>query len=307
MVNITHKNSSLRKAIASAVVRTGSRETMEAIAQGTVPKGNVLESARVAALFGVKRTSDMIPDCHPLPVEYTEVRFEQKEMELLIEVEVWTIYRTGVEVEAMHGASVAALTVYDMLKPIDKKVSIHQIKLVSKSGGKSQAGENGEGLKAAVIVCSDSLSNGIGEDKSGALAAEILRGHELETFGPIFVADEEEQIIDKVKELAETADLIVLSGGTGLSPRDRTPEALGRILDRRVPGMEEAIRAYGQERFPKAMFSRSVVGQYGSSLILALPGSSGGVRDGLTAIMPHTLHFFKVRDESFRHGKELKD
>jgi molybdenum cofactor biosynthesis protein MoaC len=303
MVNITHKNTSLRKAVASAIVRVGSEETIKAVESGRVPKGNVLESARVAALFGVKKTAELIPDCHPLPVEYTEVRFYISGVEMRIEVEVWTIYRTGVEVEAMHGASIAALTIYDMLKPIDKSVSIHEIKLLRKSGGKSQISYDAGGLSAAVIVCSDSLSRGDGEDKSGALASELLQKFGLEVKPVEVVPDDEGIIRDKVQELAGQADLIVLTGGTGLSPRDRSPEALEGIIDRRIPGMEEAIRSYGQERFPKAMFSRSLVGQMGGQLLIALPGSSGGVLDGLTAVMPHALHFFKVQDESYRHGK----
>ncbi|MFC3414318.1 cyclic pyranopterin monophosphate synthase MoaC [Algoriphagus hitonicola] len=135
MVDITHKNSTLRKAIAQAIVQVSLPETIQAIKNRTVPKGDVLECARVAGLFAAKRTADMIPDCHPLPVEFTSVSYEVGEMEVKILVEIHTIYKTGVEVEAMHAASVVALTMYDMLKPIDKGVMIEQIKLVEKKGG----------------------------------------------------------------------------------------------------------------------------------------------------------------------------
>ncbi len=137
MVNITHKSNTLRKAIAEATVLVSKQETIAAIEQGTVPKGDVFSFAKVAALFGVKKTSELIPDCHPLPVEYTDVRFLMNELKIVIEVEVHTIYKTGVEVEAMHGASIAALTLYDMLKPIDKQVEIQHIRLKSKTGGKT--------------------------------------------------------------------------------------------------------------------------------------------------------------------------
>ena len=108
MIDITKKSNTLRKAIASATVHLSMAATMKALLDGTVPKGNVLESARIAALFAVKRTSDMIPDCHPIPIECTVVRFETDALSIRIEVEVQTIYKTGVEVEAMHAASVAA-------------------------------------------------------------------------------------------------------------------------------------------------------------------------------------------------------
>ncbi|MBD0279537.1 MAG: cyclic pyranopterin monophosphate synthase MoaC, partial [Flavisolibacter sp.] len=137
MVNITQKISTLRKAIASAVVTVSKQETIEAIQAGQVPKGNIFEISRAAGLLAVKKTSDVIPDCHPLPVEYTAIRHTIDGLSIHIEVEVHAIYRTGVEVEAMHGASITALTIYDMLKPIDIAVEISTIKLVSKSGGQS--------------------------------------------------------------------------------------------------------------------------------------------------------------------------
>lgn len=91
-----------------------------------------MEASRIAGLFGIKRTSDMIPDCHPLPIEFAAVKHTIEGLDIIIETEVHTIYRTGVEVEAMHGASVVALTIYDMLKPIDKEIEIKSIKLLKK-------------------------------------------------------------------------------------------------------------------------------------------------------------------------------
>ncbi len=137
MIDITHKEKTHRTAIAQAVVTVSSEATIQSIKNKTVPKGDVVEASRIAGLFAVKKTSEMIPDCHPLPIEFTEVRHQIKELAIFIEVEVSTIYRTGVEVEAMHGASVVALTLYDMLKPIDKEISIEKIRLLEKRGGKS--------------------------------------------------------------------------------------------------------------------------------------------------------------------------
>jgi molybdenum cofactor biosynthesis protein MoaC len=136
MVDILHKASSLRRAIAEATVHVSSPETIERIRQRSIPKGDVLEFARAAGLLAVKKTADVIPDCHPLPIEYTQIRYTLGEQEIRVEVEVATIYKTGVEVEAMHGASVVALTLYDMLKPIDTGIQIQHIQLLQKSGGK---------------------------------------------------------------------------------------------------------------------------------------------------------------------------
>src|SRR6478672_12642399 len=137
MVNITHKYNTLRKAIATATLTVSDIKTIEAIQQRKVPKGDVFEFSRAAGLLAVKKTSDVIPDCHPLPVEYTAITHTIEDLNIIITVEVHTIYKTGVEVEAMHGASVTALTIYDMLKPIDKNIEISTIRLLQKKGGKS--------------------------------------------------------------------------------------------------------------------------------------------------------------------------
>ncbi|MCC7050673.1 MAG: bifunctional molybdenum cofactor biosynthesis protein MoaC/MoaB, partial [Bacteroidia bacterium] len=120
MVNITHKSNTLRKATAQAILKVSNENTIRAILEKKVPKGDVFEMAKTAGLFAAKRTSDMIPDCHPLPIEFTAIRFKPEGLTVCIEAEIHTIYKTGVEVEAMHAASVVALTMYDMLKPIDK-------------------------------------------------------------------------------------------------------------------------------------------------------------------------------------------
>ena len=159
MVNITHKSNTLRKAIATATVTVSKQETIEAIKNKAVPKGDVFEFSRAAGLLAIKKTSDVIPDCHPLPVEFASIKQEIDGLNIIITVEVHTIYKTGVEVEAMHGAAITALTMYDMLKPLDKAVEISAIRLESKKGGKTDfRDQQATGLRSVVIVCSDSVS-----------------------------------------------------------------------------------------------------------------------------------------------------
>ena len=304
MVPITHKSTTLRKAIAQAIVRVSKPETVLAIRNRTVPKGEVLECARVAGLFAAKRTADMIPDCHPLPIEYTAVRYELGELEIQIQVEIHTIYKTGVEVEAMHAASVVALTMYDMLKPIDKGVSIEQIKLLEKKGGKSDRNAAlGQARRASILVCSDTLAAGQGQDRSGEVIREKLVQLGITVAEKRIVADEVMAIQEAAKHfVAQGVDLLLVTGGTGLSPRDVTPEALEPLLDRRIPGVEEAIRAYGQQRLATAMLSRSLAGQIGKTLVLALPGSPAGAAEGMDAVFPALLHAFSVL-EGARHSE----
>jgi molybdenum cofactor synthesis domain-containing protein len=221
-------------------------------------------------------------------------------------VEVHTIYKTGVEVEAMHAASVVALTMYDMLKPIDKGISIEQIKLIEKKGGKTDFRKvlEQQEINAAVIVCSDSIARGEKEDRSGKVIMEKLQSFEVGISDYTVIPDELHIIQEKVKSYCNQGiKLVILTGGTGLSPRDVTTEAVKPLLDRPVPGIEEAIRNYGQQRTPYSMLSRSVAGLIGESLVLALPGSTNGARESMEAIFPAVLHIFRVL-ASVRHDEK---
>jgi cyclic pyranopterin phosphate synthase len=141
MVDITHKEPTLRTAVAQAIIEVSTENTISAIREDRVPKGNVFAMSKAAGLLGVKKTPDLLPDCHPLPIEYTDIQYEISGLQIRILITVKTIYKTGVEVEAMHGASVVALNMYDMLKPIDKGIEIKNIRLLKKTGGKSDIGK----------------------------------------------------------------------------------------------------------------------------------------------------------------------
>ncbi|MDH5827014.1 bifunctional molybdenum cofactor biosynthesis protein MoaC/MoaB [Sphingobacterium faecium] len=298
MVDITFKSYTLRKAIASATIQVSDPNTITMIEGRQVPKGDIFEFARASALLGIKKTSDLIPDCHPLPVEYAAVRYTIAELSIHIEVEVHTIYKTGVEVEAMHGASLAALVIYDMLKPIDKGVEIQHIRLLDKKGGKSSHPEpTADHLKAAVIVCSDSVSNGTKKDRSGKLLVDLLQEQGLQDIKYYVVPDEIVSIqLQLEKCQLNGIDLLVFTGGTGLSDRDVTPEAVTPFITKHIPGIMETARQYGQDRIKTAMLSRGVSGFVGEMLVLTLPGSPNAVKDGIAALFPQILHVFQVKN-----------
>jgi len=302
MVNITHKSNSLRKAVAEAILTVSKKETIDAIVEKRVPKGDVFEFSRAAGLLAIKKTSDVIPDCHPLPVEFATIKHEVDELRILITVEVHTIYKTGVEVEAMHGASITALTMYDMLKPLDKSIEISGIKLLSKSGGKSdQKWPENRAITAAVIVCSDTVSANKQEDKTGKMIVEFLTAQRILVNAVDIIPDDFDAIQAKAKEYSNgNINLILFAGGTGVSPRDRTPEAIRPMLTLEIPGIMETARQYGQQRTPYAMLSRGVAGFIDQSLVLTLPGSVNGALETMQALFPFILHLFAVA-EGKRH------
>jgi molybdenum cofactor biosynthesis protein MoaC len=260
-----------------------------------LPKKDVLIVARVAATAAVKKTAELIPYCHPIPIDSVEVEFQVGEDTVDILASVEAIWKTGVEMEALTAASTAALTVYDMLKPVDKDIVIETIRLEKKKGGKTSFKYAiPPGFKAAVVVTSDGTAAGKREDRSGRIIKDRLNALGIEPRYEI-LPDDRGKIVSLLRELvAEETHLVLTTGGTGLGPRDVTVEATGDVIEREIPGIAEAARSYGQSRTPYAMLSRSLAGVTGKTVIVNLPGSSKGAEESLNAILPGLFHVYPM-------------
>ena len=296
MKDVSDKINTLRVASACASI-TAAPETIKLVKEGMVPKGNVIETAKTAGILAAKKTSELVPFCHPVPLDYVGLEFELKTEEIIIISSVKAIWKTGVEMEALTSVTIAALTAYDMLKPLDNNLEIKSVKLLEKKGGKSDFKEEFKvPLKAAILVISDSTYEGKRKDKSGQIILEKLKLQPVEIVKYEILPDDLEKIKTRLLELCDKdkVDIVLTTGGTGLGPKDLTVEATQSALEREVPGLVETARMYGQNRTPYSMLSRGIAGTRGKSLIINLPGSSNGAKESMDCLFPAVLHAFKM-------------
>jgi cyclic pyranopterin monophosphate synthase len=304
MVDVSGKDVTARTARASGRVRVAPRVVQLLRGEG-VPKGDALATARIAGIAGAKRTPGLIPLCHPLALSGVTVDLTVADDAVEISATVRTTDRTGVEMEALTAVSVAALTVFDMVKAVDESARITDVRVEEKTGGKSGdwrretsaapaavgAGqERPARYRALAVTASNRAAAGVYADKGGPLLVEGLRAMGFAADGPRVVPDGEPVAKALREAVAAEYDVVLTTGGTGVSPTDRTPEVTRALLDHEVPGIPEAIRDAGRAKVPTAALSRGVAGVAGRTLIVNLPGSSGGVRDGLAVLDRLLVH-----------------
>ena len=274
MRDVSSKPNTLRSAKASAILHCSSL-TVLAIRSGNVPKADPLGVAKVAGIQAAKNTSLLIPYCHQVPLDFVGVEIELDENSIHVQTEVKAVWKTGVEMEALAAASATVLTLYDMLKILDETMEIGSVKLLEKKGGKSEfKAKEVNLLRAAIIVLSDKASRGEREDLSGKAITRRLASFGVSVLEFRILPDEQAQLRSELLRLCDEVhvDLVITTGGTGLSRRDVTPEATGAILDRTLPGVSERLRSHGQERNRFAMLSRGTAGVRGKTIIVNLPG-----------------------------------
>ncbi|MFL0579026.1 bifunctional molybdenum cofactor biosynthesis protein MoaC/MoaB [Dietzia sp. 179-F 9C3 NHS] len=315
MVDVGDKAVTTRTATAEGVFRTRP-EVVTMVTGDVLGKADALATARLAGIGAAKKTSELIPLCHQIPLDSVKVHFDLDEEsgEILVGATARTTGRTGVEMEALTAVSVAGLTLHDMVKAVDPLARMDGVRLLEKTGGKRghwtrEAGSEDlavdrahdpVGRTGVVVVSSTAAARGEREDTTGpAIEAWLLeRG-----FGPVEVhvvadADITGAVTEHVRR-APTA--LITTGGTGVAPDDRTPEATAPHLTVELPGVAEAMRAKGLRSTPTAAMSRGLAGFAGRTLVVNLPGSTGGVRDGLAVLDDLLDHLLDVHARGGGH------
>ena len=293
MVDVTEKVSTSRMAKAEGKIFMKS-ETISAICDEQIPKGSVLTTAKIAGIQAAKKTFETIPMCHQLNLSFVDIQFTIDSDGIQIDSIAKTKEATGLEMEALSAVSATALTIYDMCKSLDETMSIGEIKLIKKTGGKS---DHVMAYKpnVGIITLSDSVMSGDSKDQSGPILFEgfLNAGCSVE---------HQKTLPDGSKELVEIIDswvndgveLIITSGGTGLGPRDLTIETLDQKFDYKIPGIEQSLHAYGRSKVKTAMLSRLTAGVINGAIVICLPGSPNAVQDALKVLIPTVFHAFHM-------------
>ncbi len=320
MIDVGRKRPTRRRAVASGSIKM-SANAFEHIKNSTLPKGDVLALAEAAGMMGAKKTPELIPMCHTLPMDQVTIHCSLNEADKSVSVycQAAAFAKTGVEMEALAGVNIALLTIWDLTKGVEPNLEIGGIKLLVKTGGKSGVWTNPEGIpdwlaeqlpsaqvlsgmKACILVMSDRASSGDYEDKSGELLMDLL-GEAGATLGQKrIIPDDAKTIAQNLRDICanEKPDLLIASGGTGPGPRDVTPEVLSEVCERMLDGLGDYMRAESLHFTDTAWLSRMNAGMCGSTLVVTFPGSPNAVKECWSIIAPFVGNALaKIKKQGF--------
>lgn len=292
MIDVSNKITTLRSAKAEGYIKL-KKEIIQKVLNNEIEKGDVFEVSRVAGIQAAKKTSELLIFCHNLPLEWVDLDFNVEEDQIRVTSEAVAISRTGVEMEALTATGTALLNIYDMLKPYDKEMEIRSIRLLEKKGGKSDYEDKFDHpVKAALIRISDGVADGSRDDNSTSAVEKILSHHSVDVVHRDVIRSEENLIREMLTKLADGNEyhFIFTIGATGLGDGNLVSEITENLVDYEIPGIAEAMRGFGRERTPYAIYSRITAGVRGETIIINLPGSSRGATESVHALFPGLKH-----------------
>lgn len=299
MIDVGRKRATRRRAVAVGRISMGAA-AFEHLKNGTLPKGDVLALAEAAGIMGAKKTPDMIPMCHTLPLDQVTIHcaLDDRNNSVSVYCQAAAFAKTGVEMEALAGVNNALLTIWDLTKGVDPNLEIGNVELLVKTGGKSGIWTNPKGIppwlaaqlpddkslkgkRVAFLVMSDRASRGDYEDKSSPVLKELLERAGAEIVDQTLIPDDAETIEQSLCAVckAHSPDLLIASGGTGPGPRDVTPDVLEKMSDRMLDGLGDVLRAESLNFTDTAWLSRMTAGMVGATLVIAFPGSPKAVKE----------------------------
>lgn len=312
MIDVGKKRPTRRRAVASGTLYAG--ETgFAAIRDKTLPKGDVLALAEAAGIMGAKKTPDLIPMCHTLPLDQVGIHFalDEKTYSVTVYCQAVAHAKTGVEMEALAGVNAALLTIWDLTKGVEAALRLGDVRLLVKEGGKSGLWIHPDGIpdwlaaqlpseqflkdiSAAVLVMSDRAAQGVYDDQSGKFLVERLESAGAKISDYAVIPDDAETIATKIKAVTQSQKpkLLLASGGTGPGQRDVTPHVLNELYDCELDGLGEYLRRESAHHTDTAWLSRMGGGMIGDTLVIALPGSLKAVSECwemLAPILPQAL------------------
>ena len=315
MIDVGGKAPTHRVAIAEGRILVG-EQAFALIEQRSLPKGDALVLAEIAGIQGAKMASQLMPLCHPMGLDQVQIltALEPEAHAVRVSCIASTHAKTGVEMEALAGANAALLTIWDLTKMVEPNLTIDGVRLLAKSGGKSGLWLNPAGvpewvrehvapapkqtlagIAVAVITLSDRAAAGVYEDKATPVAKALLESLGARVTDTCVIPDEPDTLKQTIEALRAQGQvrLIITSGGTGIAPRDRTPETIAAMADRVIPGIGEQLRLYGAQFTPFSWSSRSIGATIGNLLIITLPGNPKAVREGIECLhrqIPHLIN-----------------
>src|SRR3970040_982505 len=293
--DISNRVETLRRAVSQAVLRINPEIITQIKNESS--ETALIESAKIAAILAAKKTWKLIPSSHFSQLENVKVELSLRNEVIEIVVELQGVCKSDLEIESLTAVSIAALTVYDMLRSSEDSVMIESIRLLRKSDEILGISEKvTRKLKTAVLIINVSEQHLEKDKQTEKFTIDALTKKDVDIVESKIMPSTQHEIEDTIKQFCDekNIDLIITCGGIGLGPEDILPEVTMKLIEKKIDGISEILRFYGQRTSPLVSFSRGIAGVRGHSLIINLPGNIREISESLDLLFPRILYWSKM-------------